>query len=319
MRALNDSVAALIGRPLGAEEALAIAVSGGPDSLALLLLARAAFGDRVRALTVDHGLREGSAAEAAGVAAICDRLGISHTTLRWSGDKPASNIHAAARTARYRLMGDWCAANGVSWLATGHHADDQAETLLLRLARGSGVAGLAGIRPVLALANGVTLLRPMLNRRRSELRAIVDAAGLLAVDDPSNADPRFDRTHARAMLAQSGWLDPERLAASAGHLADAEAALDWTSDVAWRGRTTEVSGRIELDAAGLPAELTRRLVVRALAALGCQAPRGPDVARLITRLAAGQTATLGPVKVSPGTVWRFKPATSRRAPSSAGS
>lgn len=319
MRTLADSVTALIGRPLGAVERIAIAVSGGPDSLALLLEARVAFGDRVQALTVDHGLRDGSAAEAAEVATICGDLGIAHAILRWNGEKPASNIHAAARIARYALMGEWCAVNGVAWLATGHHADDQAETLLLRLARGSGVSGLAGIRPVRALANGVTLLRPMLGERRTELRAIVDAAGLVPVDDPSNADPRFDRTHARALLAQTGWLGADRLAAVAAHLADAEAALDWTADVAWHGRAMVRPGGIELDTVGLPAELTRRLVVRALVALDGKSPPGPDVDRMLARLGSGQSATLGAVKVTPGAVWTFAPATSRRTPSSAGS
>ena len=319
MRALADSVATLIGRPLGAAEGIAIAVSGGPDSLALLLTTRLAFGHRVRALTVDHGLRAGSSAEAAGVASICDKLGIAHATLCWDGEKPVANIHAAARTARYQLMGDWCAANGVSWLATGHHADDQAETLLLRLARGSGVSGLAGIRRVRALANGVTLLRPVLDRRRSELHAIVGAAGLVPVDDPSNADPRYDRTHARALLAQTDWLNPERLAAATAHLADAEAALDWTADFAWRGRAVVAPSHIELDIARLPAELIRRLVVRALQVLGCNAPSGPETAVLMTRLANGQTATLGPVKVTSGAIWRFEIATSRQTPSSAGS
>ena len=170
-----------------------------------------------------------------------------------------------------------------------------------------------------ALGDGVSLLRPVLGRRRTDLRAIVKAAGLVTVEDPANADPRFDRTHARALLSQSSWLDPERLAAAAAHLADAEAALDWTADIAWSGRTVVLTDHIELDAIGLPAELVRRLVVRALSTFGCELPSGPDVVRLIARLAAGQTATLGPVKATPGTIWRFEPATSRRSPSSAGS
>lgn len=316
MRALVESITGLIGHPLGADESLAVAVSGGPDSLALLVAAQAAFGDRVRALTVDHGLRDGSAAEAAGVAAICERLGVAHHILRWEGEKPISNIHAEARTARYRLMGDWCADHGVAWLATGHHADDQAETLLLRLARGSGASGLAGIRATRVLTNGVTVLRPLLDRRRAELRALVDAAGLTTVTDPSNVDPRFDRTHARALLAATPWLDAARLADSAAHLADAEAALAWTTDIAWAGRAMVSAECVRLDVVELPSELTRRLVLRALATLGCNAPSGPDTLRLMARLAAGQSATLGPVKASPGAIWRFEPATARRTPSS---
>ncbi len=315
---LDASVSALTGRPLGADEPFGVAVSGGPDSLALLLLAQVAYGWRVRCLTVDHGLRADSAAEAAAVGAICAGLGVQHTTLLWEGNKPGSNIHAAAREARYRLMGDWCAASGVAWLATAHHADDQAETLLLRMARGSGVGGLAGIRQTRRLPNGVTLLRPLLGQRRSDLRAVVEAAGLTAFDDPSNADPRYDRTQARGLLADTPWLEAERLAASAGHLAEAEAALAWTADIAWRGRANLTDGEIELDAAGLPAELVRRVLVRALATLGCEQPRGPDVERMIGRLTAGQSATLGGVKAKPGPLWRLE-LTSPRAPSSAGS
>lgn len=303
---LEARVAALIGRPLGADEPFGVAVSGGPDSLALLLMAQAAYGRRVRCLTVDHGLRAESAAEAAAVGAICAGLGVEHTVLRWDGDKPASNIHAAAREARYRLMGDWCAANGVAWLATAHHADDQAETLLLRLARGSGVGGLAGIRAQRQLPNGVALLRPLLRQRRSDLRTVVEAAGLTAIDDPSNADPRYDRTQARALLADTPWLEAERLAAAAAHLAEAETALAWTADIAWRGRASLADGGIELDAAGLPAELVRRLIVHALATLGCEQPRGPDVERMIGRLTAGQSATLGGVMAKSGPIWRFE-------------
>ena len=319
MRDLTETISGLIGRPFGEDEALAVAVSGGPDSLALLLLAQAAFGDRVRALTVDHGLREGSAAESTGVAVICDRIGIAHRILRWEGVKPASNIHAEARTARYRLMGDWCAANDIAWLLTGHHADDQAETLLMRLARGSGATGMAGIRATRPLANGVTVLRPLLNYRRAELHQGIAATGLVAVEDPSNDDPRFDRSHARKLLAATSWLDAARMADTAAHLADAEAALQWTADIAWAGRAMVKPGDVVLDMDGLPNELRRRLVVRALAIFGCDRPSGPDTARLMARLAANQSATLGPVKATPGAVWRFEPATARRRPSSGGS
>jgi len=305
---LPGRVASLLGRPLAASEPVAVAVSGGPDSLALLLLAERAFGPATRALTVDHGLRPESAAEAAGVAGICARLGVPHATLVWTGAKPAANRQAAARAARYRLMGDWCAANGVAVLMTAHHADDQAETLLMRLARGSGSAGLAGIRMVNKINPEVTLLRPLLDMRCKMLKNLVADAGLAAIDDPSNADPAYDRTAARAVLAGVPWLDPRRLAASAAHLREADDALAWAADLGWRSRATRDRGAILVDAAGLPDELVRRLVVRALAELGVADPDGPAVARLIVRLAADGTATLGGVRASGGAVWRFAPA-----------
>lgn len=313
MRRLTERLADLIGRPLGDEEPLAVAVSGGADSLALLLLARDAFGARVRALTVDHGLRAEGAGEAAQVAAICAAIGVPHATLRWDGDKPAANVQAAARAARYRLMADWCTAHGVALLATAHHADDQAETLLMRLTRGAGLGGLAGVRAVRPLASGVMLVRPLLDARRDELAAIVAGAGLPPIDDPSNRDPRYDRTRARRWLAAQGDLDAPAVAASAAHLAEAEAALAWTADLAWAGRAVAAPGRIELDADGLPRELQRRLVGRALQALGARELRGPEVDRLLDRLAAGRSATLGGISARGGKVWRFSVAPPRRS------
>ena len=313
MRRLGDRLDQLIGRPLGDEEPLAVAVSGGADSLALLLLARDALGDRVRALTVDHGLRAASAGEAAQVAAICRTLGVAHRTLRWEGAKPKASVQAAAREARYRLMADWCEGQGIAWLATAHHADDQAETLLMRLARGAGLGGLAGVRAARRLAPGVTLLRPLLDARRDELASIVATAGLTPIDDPSNRDPRYDRTRARRWLAAPGDLDAAQLAASAAHLAEAEAALAWTADLAWAGRVVVTPERIEVDAEGLPRELQRRLLLRALRELAGVAPRGPDVDRLLDRLAGGGGGTLAGIRVRGGAIWRFSAAPPRRS------
>ncbi|MGI4880858.1 MAG: tRNA lysidine(34) synthetase TilS [Janthinobacterium lividum] len=306
------SVAGLIGRPLGPHEAFAVAVSGGPDSLALLLLAHEAFGGRVRALTVDHGLRADAAVEAAAVAALCAARSIPHATLPWPGAKPAANLQAAARAARYSLMAGWCAAAGVAWLATGHHADDQAETLLLRLARGSGLAGLTGIRPRRSLGHGVTLLRPLLGARHADLVALAVAAGLDPVDDPANRSPAFDRTRARALLAATPWLDPARLADVADRLAAAAAALDWVADLAWTSRVVADGATLAVDAADLPRDVRHRLVVRALAELAPETvPRGPAIGRLIARLDRGRPGTLAGIAVLPGPVWRFAAAPAR--------
>lgn len=311
---LAAAVAALIGRPLRDDEPIAVAVSGGPDSLALLILAHRAFGRQVHALTVDHGLRPEAVDEAALVAGYAGSLGVAHTIMRWSSPYPTANLQAAARTARYRLMADHCAAHGIDWLATAHHRDDQAETLLLRLARGSGSGGLAGIRARRRLLPGVDLLRPLLGATKADLATIVAAAGWTAVDDPSNRAPRFDRTQARAALAATPWLDPARLAASAAHLAEVETALGWTADAAWRGRVVEAADGITIDAAGLPRELARRLLHRAVVALAPAAnPRGPAIDRLLDRLAADERATLAGVSArAKGAFWHLKVAAPRR-------
>lgn len=292
---------------------VALAVSGGPDSLALLLLAAEACRGRVHALTVDHGLRAAAATEAAAVGAICAARGIPHATLQWAGSKPATSLQAAARDARYALMAAWCGDHGVPVLMTGHHADDQAETLLMRLVRGAGAGGLSGIRASRPLGHGVTLVRPLLGIRRAELAAIVAAAGLSAADDPSNRDPRYDRTAARAVLAATPWLDAAALAASAAHLADAEAALDWVTARAWAGAATVAGHLVSLDVTGLPAEIIHRLIRRAIAALAPAAEvRGDAIARLAVQLQAGRTATLAGIQASGGAIWRFSRAPPRR-------
>lgn len=283
---------------------IGLAVSGGPDSLALLLLA--IVSGPVRAATVDHGLRPESRTEAERVAAICAERGVPHDILTL--DLPLGTGQAEARAARYAALGDWCAAHELTHLATAHHADDQAETLLMRLARGAGLSGLAGVRRERQLRPGVTLIRPLLERRKAELEAIVAAAGLAPVRDPSNMDPRYDRTAARALLAATHWLDADRIAQSAAHLAEAEAALDWTTE---RLAAERIAGD-SLDARDLPPELVRRLMLQLFARFG-DAPRGPELARLIATLRKGRAGTLGGVKVSPGERWTFAPAPPRRS------
>src|SRR4051794_12496212 len=211
-------------RLAGGDNPFAVAVSGGPDSLALLLLAAAAFPGLVRAATVDHRLRPEAAAEAAHVGSICAALGIPHGILAVTVAGGAS-VQARAREARYAALGGWMAEAGLGVLLTGHHQDDQAETLLMRLGRGSGLAGLAGIRPVARIA-GIKVCRPLLGWRRSDLAAIVAAAGLRALDDPTNADETHDRVRMRRCLAEAPWLDAPALARSAAALAEAEEALD---------------------------------------------------------------------------------------------
>ncbi|MEM6669786.1 MAG: tRNA lysidine(34) synthetase TilS [Pseudomonadota bacterium] len=217
--------------PLITGRKLAIGVSGGSDSLALLLLAveaRAALGLELHALTVDHGLRPESGAEARRVGEICARLSVPHAVLPWLGAKPSSNLQAAAREARYRLMRDWRQANGVPSLAVAHTQDDVAETFLLRLARGSGVDGLAAMSDQLDEGDGFYLIRPLLEASREELQAVCAARKQQWIDDPSNDDLRFDRVKARMALSQLAplGLSRERLAKTARSMGRARRALE---------------------------------------------------------------------------------------------
>ncbi|WP_260924487.1 tRNA lysidine(34) synthetase TilS [Novosphingobium sp. 9] len=218
---------------------LAVAISGGPDSTALLLLAHAALPGRVEAATVDHGLRAASADEAADVAALCERLGVPHRTLRVT--VAPGNVQSEARAARYAALADWIEDRRLAVLTTAHHADDQAETLLMRLNRASGVAGLAGTRAqgVVPGTKDLGLLRPLLGWRRADLAQVVTAAGVAAAQDPSNADPRFDRVRMRQALKDADWLDITAVAQSAAHLAEADEALEWMAALEWRSCVTK--------------------------------------------------------------------------------
>lgn len=295
-------------------ERLGVAVSGGPDSLALLLLAAAARPGQVEAATVDHGLRPGGRAEAEMVASVCEELSVPHTILLadWS-EPPTANIQAEARTMRYRLLADWAEQQGLPFLATAHHADDQAETLLMRLARGAGVRGLGGTRARRQLTEQVALVRPLLGWRKSDLVALVAAAGIEAVDDPSNRDPRHDRSRIRKALEEADWADPVRLAASASALRDADEALDWALAPLIAARFRREEDALIVEPFDLPRELKRRLLAAAFAELGAPAPRGPDLMRALDSIDAGQTVTLSGLKLDGGNVWRLGPAPPRRA------
>lgn len=308
------------GESLPSGATLALAVSGGADSMAMLLLAAAAFPGRIAAATVDHGLRPEAADEAALVAKICARLGVPHATLTPAAPITGSSVQKGAREARYAALAGWMEATGASALLTAHHADDQAETLLMRLNRASGVTGLSGIRPW-RFEDDVLLLRPLLAWRRSELRAIAADARVPWVEDPSNADSRHDRTRFRALLADQPLLDPAALARSASYLGEAEAALDTLAETLRAERWSPGKGLLR--AAGLPREIQRRLVRSAVAevrsANGIAAPGFSDAANiepLLDALAAEKAATQAGVLVSPERDgrWRFTPAPPRRSP-----
>ncbi len=298
----------------------AVAVSGGPDSLALLLLADAALPGRIAAATVDHGLRPESAAEAEAVARLCEFMGVPHRILAARVEPSGEGLQSAARTARYAALAEWMDGEGLGLLLTAHHCDDQAETLLMRLNRGSGVAGLAGVRALGSVPGSggrLRLCRPLLGWRRSELAAVVAAAGVEAALDPGNSDERFDRARLRRRLGEAQWLDPAALARSAALLAEAEAALEWTAGPLFAARAEVEAGAVCLRPRGLPAELLRRLVLRCLREIAPgAAPRGEALAGFIAKLEGGGSATLGGVKGTGGETWRFEPASPRRHTSS---
>lgn len=294
------------------EGPVGLAVSGGPDSLALLLMMHAAVGAGGFAVaTVDHGLRVESAAEAAHVAALCGARGIAHATLP-IGLAPGSAVQERARDARYRALEGWCREQGLTALVTAHHADDQAETMIMRMNRGAGLRGLAGMRARSVVPGGdLPLLRPLLGWRRESLVALVAGAGIGAVDDPSNRDRRFERVRMREGLAGASWLDPAGLAAASGHLAEADAALDWMANRVLPDGVA-IDGVIAFDP-DLPRALALRVLERVLVRLGGGVPRGRDLASWHDRLAGGEVATLAGVRGDGrARPWRFSPAPPHR-------
>jgi tRNA(Ile)-lysidine synthase len=300
------------------DDRVLVAVSGGPDSVALLLLAHAALGDRCRAATVDHGLRAESADEAEWVAALCAQRGIDHSILVAPLPDRAgrtANVSARARTLRYRLLEEHAARIGAQRIATAHHADDQLETLIMRLNRGAGVAGLAGIR-----AKGGRIVRPLLGWRRAELAAIVAAQGIVPIDDPSNVSDRFDRARLRKALAGVDWLDADRFGTSASALSDAEDAIAWTVRRLEAQQVETGDDGITFWPDDLPFELRRRLVECCLQRLDPDADlRGPALVRFVNTLESGERAMLGDTigtahATSDGRVaWRFRMAPPRRS------
>jgi tRNA(Ile)-lysidine synthase len=306
--AISDAEADVILADLIDQPALVLAVSGGPDSTALMWLAarwrkRQRRGPKLIAVTVDHALRPEARREAAAVKRLAKRLGIVHRTLRWTGKKPTTGLQQKAREARYRLIAAAASRARATCVLTAHTIDDQAETILFRLARGSGLAGLAGMARVRPLAHvpakwspvrrkgraprhdglpstGVFLVRPLLDLPKSRLVATLRAAGIAAADDPSNRDPRFARTRLRAVmpaLAREG-LAASRFALLARRLRRADAAIEFAvaaaaaslSDGVWTERGPIVFPAP--DFADLPAEVALRLLGRAIAWVGDEGP-----------------------------------------------
>lgn len=302
-----SALAALIGRPAGPDDRFGIAVSGGPDSMALLHLCATAFPGQVEAATVDHGFRPEAAQEAEMVAAFCRERGIAHVILR-PAEPITGTLQASARAARYDLLWCWCEERGLSWLCTAHHADDQLETVLMRLNRGSGVAGLAGIR-----ARQGRLIRPLLGFTRAELGGVVAEAGIPSVQDPSNQDRRFDRVAMRAALRDATWLDPVAASASAAALADAEEALQWVTRTALARELRREGEGVCLAQTAYPREIQRRMLLAALQTIDpVAAPRGRVIDQALVKLASGKSLVIGTVQCWGGACWTFRAAPPRR-------
>jgi tRNA(Ile)-lysidine synthase len=282
---------------------LILAVSGGPDSIALMwLVARwrkaLARGPRLLAVTIDHGLRREAAREARDVKRLARMLGVAHRTMRWTGAKPKSGVPAAAREARYRLLASAAHGSGASHVLTAHTRDDQAETLLMRLLRGSGIGGLAAMARESG-REGVFIARPFLNISKSQLIATLETAGISYADDPTNRDINFTRPRIRKViegLAAEGG-DARNLARLASRLARANAAIEVLVDGAARYlafKDPEAApppansrGHASFDAAAfaaLPEEIRLRLLLRAIERSGHEGPA--ELGKVETLLAA---------------------------------
>lgn len=307
------AVAALAPDWTASNSPLGIAVSGGPDSLALLLLGAQAYPGRIIAATVDHGLRAEAAAEAAYVAQLCAARTIPHAILR-PGQPIAGNLQSAARSVRYALLDQWASDSSCSFLATAHHADDQLETLVMRLLRGSGSDGLSGIRARRRSVGGHIIIRPLLTMTKDELAAVLQQQAIVPVDDPSNRMLEFDRVRVRTALRNLHGFDPRRVAASVTAAEQASAALDWMTGQLAAERIGARDGGVTLRADDLPAELQRRLIALCLHRIAPDfAPRGGQLARLRDALVAGKGQTLGAVMVrARRQEWLFRPAPPRR-------
>lgn len=285
---------------------IGLAVSGGGDSMALLHLAYQQWPERIRAVTVDHGLRAESAAEAENVAAYCRGIHVPHTTLHWQGPKPTGNLMDQARQARLHLIANWAARQGLSDVLLGHTADDQAETFVMNLGRAAGLDGLCGLRPEF-VSEGLRFHRPLLSITRAELRTYLRAHGISWIEDPSNENDRFSRARARKAIAALAPLgvNAATLAQTARNLAAARAALQAELAHLVQAQVTECAGGLQISRPaldGLAEDMQRRFLIAALRWIGGVAhpPREAALSQLRARLTAGKGATLAGVRFAFG-------------------
>ena len=284
----------------GLPKHIGIAVSGGGDSMALLHLTRAwalARGVTLSAITIDHNLRESSAEEAAHVAQWCADLGVAHTTRVWRDWDRNGNLQDAARQARYRMINDW--RGEIEHILIGHTLDDQAETLLLRLKRGSGVDGMTGMKHVTPHPSGMTLIRPLLNITRQDLRDYLAACEQPWFDDPSNDNAAFDRIAMRQLLPQltSAGISLDRFALMATHMQRAQDALNHTAGDVFQTIGRQQGTDLIFDQAGFFAahsETQSRLLSAGLCWISGNAyrPRFEALQRALSEVQDGKTSSL---------------------------
>lgn len=290
--------AALAACGLADADALALAVSGGGDSMAMAVLAARVLlprGVRLKAYTVDHGLRAESRSEAVETGTRLATVGIAHDILTWVGDKPQTHVQERARDARYALLSEACRRDGFPTLLTAHQAEDQMETFWMRLSHGSGLDGLAAMPPRRVMPCGIVIARPLLGFERATLRQICRTAGVTWAEDPSNHHPKYLRPRLRAfedLLAAEG-LTPQRLAQVLQKLDDARTALEYVAAEKWASVVhLYPEGYATMDAAALqalPDDLARRVLSRVLSSVApADYPPGFDiVSALLADMRAG--------------------------------
>lgn len=296
---------------------MAVAVSGGGDSIALLSAMARYTTDRkieLHVITVDHGLRPEFKHEVAVVTALCQKLGLQHHLEFWSGWDGAGNMQAEAREGRYALMADWAYAKQIEHIAVAHTADDQAETFLMRLARSAGVDGLSAMSPR-TVRHGITWLRPFLGTRRDALRLYLQASGLKWVDDPSNRNRDFERVRVRDALTvlETLGIGIEALVDVTAHMKQARDALDWQAFLVARDLVRIEAGAVTMELnlfRAQPVEIKRRLLIHSLKWLsGHYYPARRDgISRMLDAIGEGRTMTLEGCQVSQanGIIWIYR-------------
>lgn len=306
-RPLTRAEADALFAPLVDAGGIALAVSGGADSVALMRLvadwrARNGLAMPVTVFTVDHGLRAEARAEAEQVGAWARAVGLDHDILTWHGEKPGADIQAAARAARYRLLIEACTRGGLSHLVLAHHRDDQAETVLMRLARGSGVDGLAAMAEDTD-RDGLTILRPLLDLSKARLVATLRALGQDWIEDPTNADRRFARPRLRSLMPalEAEGLTATRLAETARRMQRVRAALDQAAgDLHEHCVSEDQAGFCRLDRrrlAAAPEEIGLRVLSRLLMGIG-----GGDYPPRLDRLERLYSLLIAPTGEDGGTI-----------------
>lgn len=302
----REAVAALVPDFENSDAILGLAVSGGPDSLALLLLAHDSFPGRIAAASVDHGLRPEANDECRFVATLCADRAIPHQILTPSTPIRGS-IQSEARKVRYSLLYGWMEHRNIAWLATAHHADDQLETLIMRVLRGSGIDGMSAIR-----AKRGHVIRPLLPFSKDILIQYVTTQGIEPIDDPSNKDQSFDRVRVRNALSQLSGFDISLASQSAAALDDARTAIHWMVDELAAVHVKPTADGCQLDKHDFPHEIVRRLLLRCLHICDpALSPRGSQLEPLIKGLERGETLTIGDILCKGGLTWTFAPAPKR--------